>query len=85
VITFSVCTISWDLRRLEVPEVPAVIAIDGASPGMGMMHKLGEVGQTLEEILQRVRIGMRVQAVWKPPQEREGAITDIRYFRPLEG
>jgi uncharacterized OB-fold protein len=84
VITFSVCTISWDMRRLEVPEVPAVIAIDGASPGMGILHKLGEVGQTLEEILQRVRVGMRVQAVWKPPHEREGAITDIRYFRPLE-
>lgn len=84
VITFSVCTISWDMRRLEVPEVPAVIAIDGASPGMGIMHKLGEVGQTVEEILNRVRIGMRVQAVWKPAGEREGAITDIRYFRPLE-
>jgi len=83
VVTFSVCTISWDMRRLEVPEVPAVIAIDGASPGMGIMHKLGEVGRTLEEILERVRIGMRVQAVWRPAEEREGAITDIRYFRPL--
>jgi uncharacterized OB-fold protein len=27
---------------------------------------------------------MRVQAVWKPPEEREGAITDILYFKPLE-
>ncbi|MER3467104.1 MAG: hypothetical protein C4312_00380, partial [Thermoflexus sp.] len=52
VVTFSVCTISWDMRRLEVPEVPAVIAIDGASPGMGILHRLGEVGRTLDEILQ---------------------------------
>ena len=83
VVTFSVCTISWDMRRLEVPEVPAVIAIDGASPGMGILHRLGEVGRPLDEILQRVRIGMRVQAVWKPAHEREGAITDILYFRPI--
>jgi len=27
---------------------------------------------------------MRVQAVWKPAEERVGAITDILYFRPLE-
>jgi uncharacterized OB-fold protein len=29
-----------------------------------------------------VRIGMRVQAAWKPPEKREGSILDIRYFRP---
>jgi uncharacterized OB-fold protein len=29
-----------------------------------------------------IHIGMRVKAVWKPPEEREGAITDVRYFRP---
>ncbi len=74
--------------RVHLPEdcsqpVPAVITLDGASPGMGIMHRLGEVGRTMEEILERVRIGMRVQAVWKPAGEREGAITDILYFRPL--
>jgi hypothetical protein len=31
-----------------------------------------------------VHIGMRVQAVWKPEDEREGAITDILYFKPAE-
>jgi hypothetical protein len=84
VVTFSVCTVSWDMRRLEVPEVPAVIALDGASPGMGILHKIGEVGQTMDEILRRVQVGLRVQAVWKPPHEREGAITDILYFRPVQ-
>jgi uncharacterized OB-fold protein len=24
-----------------------------------------------------------VQAVWKPPEQRVGAITDIAYFKPL--
>ena len=29
-----------------------------------------------------VKIGMRVQAVWKPAEEREGSILDIKYFKP---
>jgi hypothetical protein len=29
-----------------------------------------------------VRVGMEVEAVWKPDGEREGSILDIRYFRP---
>jgi uncharacterized OB-fold protein len=63
--------------RVEEPEIPAVIEIDGASPGMGILHLLGEVDP------QEVKIGMKVKAVWKPPQEREGAITDIKYFKPI--
>ena len=27
--------------------------------------------------------GMKVQAVWKSEDEREGAITDILYFKPV--
>ena len=63
--------------------MPAVIEIEGASPGMGIMHVLGEVGEDLDTILATVKMGMRVEAVWKPAQEREGSITDIRYFRPV--
>ena len=77
VITFSLCYVTWDMVRLEEPQIPAVVAIDGASPGMGIMHLLGEVDP------KAVKIGMRVQAVWKPEEEREGAITDILYFKPL--
>ncbi len=84
VVTFSVSMVDKDVRPLEKPEVPAVIAIDGASENMGILHKLGEVGDTLEEVLQRVKVGLRVKAVWKPAEEREGAITDILYFKPLE-
>ena len=81
--TFSISYVNWDATRRETPEVPAVIEIEGASPGMGIMHVLGEVGETLEEILDSVKMGTRVEAVWKPPEEREGSITDIRYFRPM--
>jgi uncharacterized OB-fold protein len=33
---------------------------------------------------EQVHIGMRVKAVWKPPEEREGSVTDILYFKPFE-
>jgi uncharacterized OB-fold protein len=82
--TFSVSYVNWDATRRQTPEVPAVIEIDGASPGMGIMHLLGEVGEDLGAVRAAVSIGTRVQAVWKPPEEREGAITDIRYFKPIE-
>ena len=76
--TFSLCYVTWDVKRIKVPEIPAVIDLDGASPLHGIMHKLGEVQPD------QVKIGMRVQAVWKPAAEREGAITDILYFKPFE-
>ena len=76
--TFSLCYVTWDVKRITDPELPAVIEIDGASPGHGIMHKLGEVDP------EAIYIGMRVKAVWKPPEEREGSVTDILYFKPLE-
>ena len=77
--TFSLSYISWDVRRLKKPEIPAVIEIDGASTGMGILHVLGNVKP------KAVRIGMRVRAVWKPAKQRIGSITDIVYFEPLKG
>lgn len=83
--TFSVSFVNWDASRRQTPQVPAVIDIDGTNPGMGILHLLGEVGDSLEEVLKRVKIGMAVEAVWKPADQREGAITDIQYFRPVGG
>ena len=76
--TFSLCYVTWDVKRIKEPELPAVIEIDGASPLHGIMHMLGEVEP------EEIKIGLRVKAVWKPPEEREGSITDILYFKPLE-
>lgn len=74
--TFSLSYVSWDVQRLKVPEIPAVIEIDGASPGMGIMHMLGNVKP------KDVHVGMKVRAVWKPAAQRTGSITDIAYFEP---
>jgi len=76
--TFSICYVTWDMQRVTDPLLPAVIEIDGASPGMGILHHLGEF-----EDPKQIKIGMRVKAVWKPEKERQGAITDLRYFKPM--
>jgi uncharacterized OB-fold protein len=78
VVTYSLCYVTWDMKRIEQPQIPAVVAIDGATPGLGFMHLLGEVDP------EAVEIGMRVKAVWRPADERTGSITDIAYFKPLE-
>jgi uncharacterized OB-fold protein len=73
--TFSICYVRWDMEKLEDPELPVVISIDGSDGGF--LHKLGEVGA------EQVRIGMPVEAVWRPEAERTGSILDIAYFRPV--
>ena len=75
--TFSISHVGTDARRLKTPILVAVVDIEGASPGMGILHKLGEVEPS------KISIGMKVQAVWKRPEERQGAITDILYFKPV--
>jgi len=79
VATYSVSYVNADASRRagEEPILVAVVEVDGASPNMGMLHLLGEVSPD------KVSVGLKVKAVWKPEGERKGAITDIRYFRPF--
>jgi uncharacterized OB-fold protein len=81
VVTYSVSHVNADASRREgeAPILVAVIEIDGASPMMGMLHLLGEVSPD------QLAVGLKVEAVWRPRAEREGAITDIVYFRPRTG
>ncbi|MCX7704037.1 MAG: Zn-ribbon domain-containing OB-fold protein, partial [Planctomycetota bacterium] len=89
--TFSICYITWDMKRTKemgvLPEIPAVIEIDGTNPRVGFLHKIGEIPPKEEGSLEvnpkSVWVGMRVKAVWKPKEEREGRITDILYFKPI--
>lgn len=76
--TFAISYIATDASRMKKPKIPAVIEIDGASEGMGLLHLIGDVDP------KKVRIGMKVQAVWKPKAERIGDITDILYFKPVK-
>ena len=74
----SICYVTWDLKKLTYPQIPAVIEIDGASEGHGILHLIADVDP------KEVRVGMKVQAVWKPVEEREGAITDLKHWAPVK-
>lgn len=74
--TYAICYIATDASRVKEPKIPAVIELDGATEGMGILHLLNEVDP------KKVRIGMKVKAVWKPEKDRRGEITDIKYFKP---
>jgi uncharacterized OB-fold protein len=77
ILTFSLCYVTWDVQRLKQPQIPAVIEIDGASPGMGILHLIKKVRP------QNVKVGMAVRAIWKPEKKRVGSITDIDYWTPI--
>lgn len=74
--TFSIAYTGSMAERLKEPLIPALVEIDG-SGGVAIMHLIDEVDPW------KVKIGMKVKAVWKPEGEREGAITDIKYWKPI--
>lgn len=72
-LTYTVYPQSSRVQPVEPPIVYGIVQLDGADTGI--VHMLGEVD------LEQLRIGMRVQAVFK--EKREASILDIRYFKPL--
>ena len=73
VLSYSVCHQPNPVQPVEAPLVYGVIQLDGADTGL--VHMLGELD------FEQLRIGMRVQAVFK--EERVASILDIKYFKPL--
>ncbi len=73
VLTYTVCNQANPVQPMETPLVYGIIQLDGADTGF--VHMLGEVDP------EQLRIGMRVQAVFK--EQREASILDIKYFKPL--
>ncbi len=73
--TFTIARIDKDGNRLERPEIRALISF--GEDTTSLLHLLGEVDP------EEVYIGMEVEAVLKPKEEREGKITDISYFKPV--
>jgi len=73
--TFTVVHRNLDDEPLAEPEIIAFIQLDDSDGGL--VHRLGEVSPD------EVHIGMRVEAVFKPREEREGSILDIKYFKRI--
>ena len=74
VTTFCVVNIPVIGRGLEIPYVAASVALDGAHISIFALIQ--------ECRPDEVRMGMRVEAVWKPDGEREGSHEDILHFPP---
>ncbi|UCC59581.1 MAG: Zn-ribbon domain-containing OB-fold protein [Dehalococcoidia bacterium] len=72
-MTYTVCNVENPIQPMEAPIIYGIVQLDGADTGL--VHILGEVDP------EELRIGMRVQAVFK--DEREASILDIKYFKPL--
>jgi uncharacterized OB-fold protein len=74
VTTFAIINIPFAGQRIKPPYVAAYILLDGAD--IPFLHLVTEVDPA------DVRMGMRVQAVWKPREERDYGIDNIDYFKP---
>ena len=72
--TFCIVNIPVIGRALDLPYVAASVALDGADVSIFALIQ--------ECKPEEARMGMRVEAVWKPDGERTGDHDDILYFRP---
>jgi hypothetical protein len=74
VTTFCIVNIPVVGRDVELPYVAASVALDGADISIFALVQECKADEA--------RMGMRVEAVWKPDGEREGSHEDISHFRP---
>ena len=74
VTTFAIINIPFPGQRIKPPYVAAYVLLDGAD--IPFLHLVTEIDPA------DVRMGMRVEAVWKPREEWGLGIDNIDYFRP---
>ncbi|BBZ68880.1 DNA-binding protein [Mycolicibacterium insubricum] len=74
VTTFAIINIPFPGQRIKPPYVAAYVLLDGAD--IPFLHLVTEIDAA------EVRMGMRVQAVWKPREEWGLGIDNISHFKP---
>jgi uncharacterized OB-fold protein len=74
VTTFAIINIPYAGQRIKPPYVAAYVLLDGAD--IPFLHLILEIDAA------DVRMGMRVEAVWKPRDEWGLGIDNIDHFRP---
>ncbi len=74
VTTFAIINIPFAGQRIKPPYVAAYVLLDGAD--IPFLHLVSDIEA------HEVRMGLRVQAVWKPRDEWGPGIDNIEYFRP---
>jgi uncharacterized OB-fold protein len=74
ITTFAIINIPFAGQRIKPPYVAAYVLLDGAD--IAFLHLIQEIDAT------EVRMGMRVEAVWKPREDWGLGIDNIEYFKP---
>jgi len=74
VTTFAIINIPFAGQRIKPPYVAAYVLLDGAD--IPFLHLVTEIDAA------DVRMGMRVEAVWKPREEWGLGIDNISHFKP---
>jgi uncharacterized OB-fold protein len=75
VTTFCIVNVPFLGQRIKPPYVSAYVLLDGAD--IAFLHLI------LDIPAEEVRMGMRVEAVWKPRDEWGTTIENISHFRPV--
>lgn len=74
VTSFCMVNLQFYGSGMEIPYTSALILLDGAD--LSIMHLIQEIPAD------QVRIGMRVEAVWKDDDEIAPTLESIKWFRP---
>ena len=74
ITTFAIINIPFAGQKIKPPYVAAYVLLDGAD--IPFLHLVTEIDAA------DVRMGMRVEAVWKPREERDFGVDNIDHFRP---
>ena len=74
ITTFCIVNVPFLGQRITPPYVAAYVLLDGAD--IAFLHLI------LECSVQDVRMGMRVQAVWRPREQWGPSLENIDHFRP---
>jgi len=76
VTTFCIVNVPFLGQRIKPPYVSAYVLLDGAD--IAFLHLI------LDCPPEEVRMGMRVEAVWKPRDEWGTTIENISHFKPID-
>jgi uncharacterized OB-fold protein len=72
--TYCVVNVPFQGQTIPIPYVSAYVLLDGAD--IAFLHLILDIDAA------DVRMGMRVEAVWKPREEWTTSLDNIKYFRP---
>ena len=74
VTSFCMVNVAFYGSSMELPYTSALILLDGAD--LSIMHLIQEIPAD------EVRIGMRVEAVWRDDEDMAPTLESIKWFRP---